>query len=243
MPTDVSSSRPVILRATARHRVGVSYTVPPESLAPYLPDPLVPSTRDEGAAVGLVGVHLTNVRVLGIAGPGLRHVPAVELRAAVRHPPTNRRGTITLQAYVPRRLVAWGARMLYDEPVEVASMQPVRRTSGDQVAMTYRFDWQGREQRLRVEGARTGGADTLETEMLFAKSGAWRFATAGGGGLRCARLEQNTKGVRRADTAHVTVRWRAAFGDIGALLADRSPAAAWLGAEGPLVLRWREHLE
>ena len=243
MSTDVSSSRPVILRATIRHRVGVRYDVPPELLTSHLPDPLVPDTRTGGAAVELVGVHLRDVRVLGIAGPGLRHVPAVELRAAVRHPPTNRHGTITLQAYVPRRLVAWGARTLYDEPVAVASMQPLRRTSDDRVAMTYRFDWQGREQRLRVEGARTRGGGTSETEPPLTKSGGWRFATAGGGTLRCARLDQDTEGVRRADTAHVTVRWRAAFGDIGALLADRSPAGAWLGGEGPLALRWREHIE
>ncbi len=241
MSASVSSSRPVVLRATARHRVGVRYEVPPASLAAHLPDLLVPDTQDERAALSLVGVHLTDVRVLGIAGPGLRHVPAVELRAAVRHPPTDRKGTLTLQAYVPRRLVAWGARTLYDEPVAVASMQPLRRTSDDRVAMTYRFDWQGREQRLRVERARAGAADPPAATSPAATGGTWRFAT-GGGPLRCARLEQEPGPVRPADTAHVTVRWRAAFGEVGALLADRSPSAAWVGGEGPLALRWRERL-
>lgn len=241
MSTDVSSSRPVILRATARHRVGVSYAVPPDRLAPYLPGALVPDTRDEAAAVRLVGVHLKDVRVLGMAGPGLRHVPAVELQAAVRHPPTARRGTFTLQAYVPRRLVAWGARTLYDEPVAVASMQPVRRTSGDRVAMTYRFDWRGREQRLRVEAQRDDRPGAPTGETAFERGAGWRF-TMGGGALQCAHLNQDPGQTRRADTAHVTVRWRAAFGEVGALLSDRSPAAAWLGPDGALALQWPESL-
>ena len=242
MLTDDSPSGPVVLRATARHRVGVRYILPPEPLMPHLPDPLVPDTRNGKAAVGLVGVHLTDVRVFGMAGPGFRHVPAVELQAAVQHPPTERTGTLTLQAYVPRRLVAWGARLLYDEPVAVASMQPLRRSSDDRVAMTYRFDWRGREQRLRVEEARVGDEAPADGVAPFGRGGPWRFATTGGGTLRCARIEQDASRTRRADTAHVTVRWRAAFGDVGALLADRSPDAAWLGADGPFSLRWRERL-
>jgi uncharacterized protein YqjF (DUF2071 family) len=239
MSTDDPPSRSVVLRATARHRAGVCYAVAPERLASFLPDGLVPQVWEGAAVVGLVGVHLTDVRVWDIRGPGLRHVPAVELQAAVQHPPTGRTGTLTLQAYVPRRLVAWGARLLYHERVAVASMQPVRYTSDDRVEMTYRFDWKGREQRLRLEGARADGQAPAGAATPFVQGRRWRFAAAADGPLRCARVEQDAGDARRADEAHVTVRWRAAFGAPGVLLADRSPAAAWLGAGGSLALHWR----
>ncbi|MFP4227614.1 MAG: DUF2071 domain-containing protein [Salinivenus sp.] len=242
MSTASSASCPVVLRATARHRVGVGYHVSPDHLAPHLPAGLVPDAQSDTALIGLVGVHLTDVRVLGLRGPGFRHVPAVELQAAVRHPPTDRRGRITLQSYTSRRLVAWGARTLYDEPVAVASMQPVRRTPDDRVAVTYRFDWQGREQRLRVEGAQES-RETADVTAPFLGGGPWRFASGRDGRLSCAHLDRDAREGRPADTAHVAVDWLAAGGAVGALLADRTPDAAWMGGDGPLALRWRERLD
>jgi uncharacterized protein YqjF (DUF2071 family) len=145
---------PRILQATARNRVIVAYGVAPDRVAPLLPDGLVPVQRNDTAYVSLVGVELTKIRVLGLVPPGCRRVAAVELRVHAR-PAQNSsgtRGTWTVQAHVPRRLVAWSARVLYGESVAVTSMQPIRREQPDHVEVTYRYDWRGREQRIRVRG-------------------------------------------------------------------------------------------
>lgn len=241
MSTASFPSRPVVLRASARHRIGVAYDVAPKRLAPHLPGGLVPDVQAGAGAVGLVGVHLTGIRVLGIRGVGLRHVPVVELQAAVRHPSTDRRGLLPLQSYTSRWLVAWGARVLYNEPVAATSMQPVRRTPNNRVVMTYRFDWQGREQRLRVEGPHEG-SEATDAPSLFVQDGGWRFAAGPDGALSCAWLERDGGGGWAADTAHVAVDGQAAFGAVGALLADRVPDATWVGTGGSLALRWRERL-
>lgn len=232
------SSRPVLLRATARHRIGVAYAVAPDRLAPHLPGGLVPDVHEGAAYLSLVGVHLMEMRVLGLKGPGLRHVPAVELQAAVQQEDTAHRGTYTLQAYVPRRLVAWGARALYDEPVDTASMQPVHRTPDGRVEMTYRFDWQGQEQRLRVVGDRGESEAAADGLVPFVRERPWRFS-GGDGSLHRAHLQRPDGSARTAHTAHVTVQWRSAFGDVGEVLRDRTPAGAWIGPEGALALRWR----
>ena len=95
-------------------------------------------------------------------------------------------------------------------------------------------------EKLEVELPDSPIGSLRDLQYLYGKL--YTLATTGGGTLRCARIEQDASRTRRADTAHVTVRWRAAFGDVGALLADRSPDAAWLGADGPFSLRWRERL-
>jgi uncharacterized protein YqjF (DUF2071 family) len=217
--------------------------VAPDQVAPHLPDDLVPMTQDGRAYVSLVGVELTKVRVLGLAGPGFRHVPAVELRVHVQ--PTQgdaeATGTWTLRAHVPRRLVAWGARLLYREPVEVTSMQPIRREPNGHPEVTYRFDWKGREQRLRVRSERTPvtpAPGTLAPSLLHP---GWRYTTWNGTLLR-TRIDRPATSIYCVMEHYMTMQWPEVYGEIGHLLADRDPALVLLSPGTPVTLRWREHV-
>ena len=244
MSSPPSSNRPRILWATARNRVVVSYDVAPDRAAPHLPDGLVPMTRNGRAYVSLVGVELTKVRVLGLVGPGFRRVPAVELRVHVQ--PTQRdadaAGTWTVRAHVSRHLVAWGARLLYREPVAAASMQPIRREPEEYLEVTYRFDWKGREQRLRVRGERTPvvpAPDALAHPLLRPD---WRYTTTQNGVLLRTRIDRPATLIHRVQEHHVTIQWPDVYGEIGHLLADRDPALVLLSPGMPVTLRWREHV-
>jgi hypothetical protein len=234
------SSSPCILEATARNRIVVGYAVAPERVAPLLPEGLVPDTRDERAFVSLVGVELVKVRVLGVAGPGFRRVPAVELQVPVREDGTSRRGTITVQAYVPRRAVAWGARGLYGEPVAVASMQPVWRERADTVEMTYRFDRAGREQRLRAVGETPPADLDADTPEAFLMDRGWRYGTRRDGSLVRARIERPVTSVYPVREHYVTVKWGAVYGEEWAFLSGAEPAAVLFSPREPVTLYWRE---
>jgi hypothetical protein len=141
---------------------------------------------------------------------------------------------------VPRRLVAWGARRLYGEPVTVAPMQPVRRERGGAVELTYRFDVKGREQRLRVTATGPPAPPSSGTLPHFLRDRPWRYGVARDGTLLRARLERDAAPIRRADECHVTVRWAAVYGEPWAALDGRAPAVALVSPGGPLALRWRE---
>ena len=235
------SSTPVVLRATAQHRVAAHYAVAPDRIASHLPPGLVPDTRDGQAYVSLVGVRLLKVRVLGLVGPGFRRVPAVELQVPVRpvDAEAERRGTLTLRAYVPRRLVAWAARGLYGEPVSVASMQPVWRERPDTVAVTYRFDRAGREQRLRVTAEKPPVTPAPDTAARFLQERHWRYGTRNDTLVR-ARMERPAGPLYRVQEHHVTVQWGAAFGETWAFLDDRSPDVVLCDPGGTIALHWRE---
>lgn len=239
------SIRPLrILQATACDRVLASYSVAPEAVAPHLPHGLVPDTRDGQAFVNLVGVQLVKVRVLGLVGPGFRRVPAVELQVPVReqNPASERRGTITVQAHVPRRLVAWAARLLYGEPVDVASMQPVRRERSGDVEMTYRFDVRGREQRLRVRGRRPPVMPTPSSLAYDLLDREWRYGQAGNGDLLRTRLERPVPPVYRVEEHFVTMRWASVYGDTWAFLEERDPTLVILLPAQPITLGWRQRV-
>jgi Uncharacterized conserved protein len=230
-----------VLQATARSRVVVGYAVDPARVAPLLPEGLAPARYDGSAYVSLVGVELTNVRAFGLVGLGVRRVPAVELRVHVQpaEAPSGPHGTWTAQAHVPRRLVAWGARWLYGTPVAVASMQPMRREQDDRVEVTYRFDWRGREQRIRVQGAPppTVPAPDARARTLLSPTG--DLAPP-----RTARCSAPASSVQRLPSCrvqehHVTVRWPAVYGDLGRVLQGRSPSLVLLSPSTPVTLRWR----
>ena len=241
--TSSPASRPPILRATARDRVVACYAVDPAPVAAQLPAGLVPDTREGRAFVELVGVRLVQVRVLGLAGPGFRRVPAVELRVLVREDGASaRRGTMTIRAHVPRRLVAWGARGLYGEPVATASMQTMRRERDEGVRMTYRFDVAGREQRLRATAEGPPTSPAAGTLAHFLRDRPWRYGTARDGTLLRARLERSEAALYAVDAPHVTVRWGAVYGAPWGALADRTPTTAFFSPGGPVALRWRERI-
>jgi hypothetical protein len=216
--------------------------VAPGRVAPLLPSGLAPDTRDGQAHVALVGVELVKVRMLGLAGPGFRRVPAVELQVPVRETRTaaERRGTITVQAYVPRRVVAWGARFLYGEPVGVASMQPVWREQADGLEMTYRFDRAGREQRLRAVGTKPPVMPAPDTLAVFLMDRGWRFGTRSDGSLVRARIDRPLEPVYRVQEHYVTVRWASVYGNEWRFLETVEPALVLLSPGGPVTLHWRE---
>jgi hypothetical protein len=231
---------PTILTATARNRIVASYAVKPERVAPMLPAGLTPDTYDGQAYVSLVGVELVKVRVFGLVGPGFRRVPAVELQVVVQESEAARRGTLTVQAYVPRRLVAWAARGLYGEAVDVASMQPVWREQEDRREVTYRFDRAGREQRLRAVGDTPPETPGENGVAFFLMDRNWRFGMGGDGGTVRARLDRSVEPVCPVQEHHVTVRWASVYGDEWGFLRDREPAHVLLSPGGPIALHWRE---
>jgi uncharacterized protein YqjF (DUF2071 family) len=244
MSSTSPSHRLRIFRAATRNRVVVGYTVPPNQIAPHLPEGLVPDRQNETTYVSLVGVELVGGRVLGIRGPGVQRVPAVELCVHVQRAQASstERGTWTVRAYVPRRIVAWAARGLYGEAVEVASMQPVWREQAGEVEATYRFDWSGREQRVRVRGVEPPVMPVPGAPAHTLTEPSWRYGTAGDGSLLRARVERSSTPVYRVQEYHLTVQWSAVYGDIGRLLQDRDPALVLLSPGAPIALQWRQRV-
>jgi len=235
---------PQILQATARNRVVISYAVAPEQVAPLLPSGLVPDRRNGRAYVNLVGVELVKARVLGMRGPGFRRVPAVEVKVLVReaNAASGRQGTITVQAYVARWAVAWGARFLYGEPVDVASMQPVWREGAETIEVTYRFDRAGREQRLRAVGEKPPVMPADDTLAVFLRDRQWRFSTRGQGTLVRARIERPIGPIYRVQERYATVQWASVCGADWAFLDDLEPAHVLLSPGEPVTLYWRKQV-
>lgn len=167
-------------------------------IAPDVLRPLVPAGTELDAwqgttCVSVVGFRFVSTRVLGVAVP--RHVDfeEVNLRFYVRRRAADgwRRGVVFVRELVPRRLIAWVARLGYNEPYRVLPMRHVidRRMNGTPVRL--RYEWRrGRAWEwlaLRVEG--DAGLPGPESEAGFITEHYWGYTRQRDGGTVEYRVE------------------------------------------------------
>src|SRR5262249_32884123 len=130
-------------------------------------------TRDDNAFVSLVAFEFANTRVLGMSCPGQRNFPELNLRFYVRH--HGDRGVVFKREIVAKRLVAWLARTIYNEPYCVAPLTSHCREDEASRTMEYRLKWAGREHVLRVTGRKPAYLPESGSDEHFFKEQRWGY--------------------------------------------------------------------
>src|SRR4051794_19642313 len=171
------------LTAQWRNLFLATYAVPPSLLEKRLPPGLCLDTRDGQAFVSLVAFEFLDTRVLGVPWPGYRNFAELNLRFYVRH--GGRRGVVFVREFVPRRLVAWLARLLYNEPYRAAPLTSRRTEEPTRLTMEYRLRWRGREHVITATGGKPAVLPAETSDEHFFKEHHWGFGvTRRGRGLR-----------------------------------------------------------
>jgi uncharacterized protein YqjF (DUF2071 family) len=104
----------------------LNYEVSPTLLAPRVPAGVTLDLWQGRALVSVVGFRFLNTRVLGVPVPRHRDFDEVNLRFYVRHVTGAgevRRGVTFVRELVPRRAIAFVARLAYNEPYRAVPMR------------------------------------------------------------------------------------------------------------------------
>lgn len=125
------SHKAVFLEAEWKHLINLTYAVDPEILAPHLPAGLELDIWEGSAHVSLVAFDFLSTRLLGIPVPGYTDFPEVNLRFYVRW--RGMPAVVFIREYVPRRAIAWSARILYNEPYRRIPMKSTVSVYGDTI--------------------------------------------------------------------------------------------------------------
>lgn len=230
--TELETASWAFLRAEWRRLCLLTYAVEPARLEPFLPPGLELDLRDGQAFVSLVAFDFLRTRVFGVPWPGYRDFPEINLRFYVRQ--GERRGVAFLREYVPRRLIAWMARLLYNEPYRYAPMQSSTRRDEGGLEIHHSLRVGGREHTLRVRAESEPCADDPSSEAHFFKEHSWGYGTSRRGGLITYEVRHpvwETYAVRDFDLAW---DWGLVYGDAWADLGEREPVSILL-AEGSAV--------
>jgi uncharacterized protein YqjF (DUF2071 family) len=220
-------SRP-FLTCEWRNLFLANYAVPPAVLQPYLPSGLELDTRDGQAFVSLVAFEFLKARVFGVRWPGYQCFPELNLRMYVRH--GAERGVVFLRELVPVRMVAWLARLIYNEPYRVAALTAERQEDDARLSMTFRLRYNGKDHLLQATGRKPAyqpGADSVEH---FFKEQSWGFGVTRRGRTLRYHVEHPLWEVYPVEAFTVAIDWGAVYGPEWQLLAGAEPCSIVLAA-------------
>jgi uncharacterized protein YqjF (DUF2071 family) len=209
-----------------------TYSVPPELLQNRLPPGLSLDLRDGSAFVSLVAFEFLHTRVLGIPWPGYRNFAELNLRFYVRQ--GEQRGVCFIREFVPQRVVAWMARLLYNEPYLAAPIAAIRQETADTITLDYRLYFAGREQRISVTGGKPASRPADDSIEHFFKEHHWGFGvTRAGQGIRY-RVEHPVWDIYPVQSWQLDFDFAAVYGPEWGFLQQATPISTILAVGSPV---------
>lgn len=221
-----TTRRRPFLTARWGHLILASYAVPEELLKPRLPPGIELDIRDGRCWASLVGFQFLDTRVLGVGWPGYRHFPEWNLRFYVRE--GDRRGVCFVREFVPRRLVAGLARLIYNEPYRAARLTMDVADAADVVTATYTVAWGGRTHTLRAEGSKPAVRPGPDSAEYFFKEHSWGYGVSRRGKLIRYEVNHPEWDVYPVRAFAADVDWVVLYGPEWAVMNEAVPASVVL---------------
>lgn len=231
------------LRASWRYLVMLNYPVPPALLQPLVPAGTELDRWNGETLASMVGFRFLGTRLFGIPVPGHGDFDEVNLRFYVRRRAEDgswRRAVVFVRELVPRQLIAWGARWLYQEPYRTVpmrhdvEMEEASRGGPGRAAYAWRFGgrWQGLE-------ARTLGMPAIppaDSEASFITEHYWGYTRLRNGRTREYRVSHAPWRVWEAAEGRLDCDASALYGSGFADSLAGSPCSAFVAEGSPVTV-------
>jgi uncharacterized protein len=218
----------------------LTYEVPPELLDPHLPAGLELDRRGGSAFASLVAFDFQDTRVWGVAWPGARRFPEINLRFYVRQ--GNRRGVVFIREFVPQPLVSWLARVIYNEPYLVAPIESGVAEETSAIVATRRLHWQGRSHVIEVTGHKPAVQPGEGSEEHFFKEHQWGFGRDRRGRTLVYEVRHPPWGVYPVRSWSLDLDWAGVYGPAWGFLSAEKPTSVVLAAGSPVSVYPRARL-
>jgi hypothetical protein len=238
MPLDVARSR--FLTAGWLDLAMLSYQIDPAILAARVPAGCELDSFAGRTYVSVVGFRFLRTRVLGLPIPFHVNFDEVNLRFYVRRHVAGerRRGVVFVKGLVPRRAIAWVARMAYGENYVALPMRHERAGQGEGGARRAAYQWKrgGRWEGLSVTFSGAPALAPGQAEESFITEHYWGYTRQADGGTVEYRVEHPRWRVWRAETSTLECDVASLYGSefVGPLAV--APASALVAEGSPVVV-------
>lgn len=215
----------------------LNYEADLKILAPFVPAGTELDFWCGKTFVSVVGFLFQNTRVRGIAIPFHRNFEEVNLRFYVRRKTAAgwRRGVVFIKELVPRRAIAWTARIIYRENYSAVPMaHQIEAAQGEVKAVKYSWRFNGRENFLSLTPR--GGAQPMRdsSEQEFVAEHYWGYSIQRDGATLEYHVEHPRWRVWEARAAGLQCDVAYLYGEQFADILGCPPASAFL-ADGSAV--------
>ena len=218
----------------------LNYVAPEELLAPLVPAG-VDLDRWRGTLyVSVVGFLFRDTRVLGLPIPAHRTFPEVNLRFYVRRDEAGepRRGVVFIRELVPRRTIAFVARVLYNEPYRALPMRYALGADRERGGFAREYAWQASAEWTRLSARTVGPSRMLEanSEEEFITEHYWGYTRQRDGGTVEYRVSHPRWNVWTATDARLDGDLARVYGDAFARVLAGPPRSAFVADGSPVVV-------
>ncbi len=216
--------------------VMLNYRVAPALLESLVPAGTLLDRWDDAVLLSVVGFRFVDTRVLGLTIPGHRDFEEVNLRFYVRRPMPegDRRGVVFIRELVPRRSIAWLARLRYNEPYRARPMRHVITRTDERAALSYQWRQGGSWAGMSVETVGPAAPLLAGSEAEFVTEHYWGYTRQRDGGTIEYQVTHPRWRVWDAQRAHLHGDMAACYGRVlGEVLAE--PLRSAFVAEGSAV--------
>ena len=235
------------LTAEWRDLVMLNYVVNPATLQPYVPSGTDLDFCDGEALISIVGFRFVKTKLQGLAIPSHRNFEEVNLRFYVRAPDAAgqmRRGVTFIREFVPRRAIAFLARLAYNEPYLALPMSSAISRSAQGVPIKLEYRWRHGGALYRLGAETTDEAPTpppLDSHACFVTEHYWGFTKQRDGRTVEYEVEHPRWRVWPATSATLEGDLTSLYGPVFANVLRGTPRSAWI-AEGSQVTVFRPRL-
>jgi uncharacterized protein YqjF (DUF2071 family) len=226
----------IFLTAEWRSLLMVNYVVDPAVLVPLVPFGTELDLWNGRAYVSIVGFRFLKTRVLGVPIPLHRNFDEVNLRFYVRRQVGGewRRGVVFVKEIVPRRAIAFVARMIYNENYVRHSMRSSVTIPGE-----VRYEWRRDGVWERVSATVVGEAyqPAADSEEIFITEHYWGYARQRDGSTVEYGVEHPPWRVCRCEQPMLSCDVTRLYGEQFAAYLAGSPSSAFVAEGSAVVVR------
>ncbi len=226
------------LTAEWRELAMLNFEIEPAVLRPLVPSGTELDQWGGVTYVSVVGFRFLSTRVLGLRVPCHGDFEEVNLRFYVHRREAGewRRGVVFVRELVPRRAIAWVARLWYNEPYCALPMRHriERQPDGAPTEVHYEWRWAGGWEGLSLRATGEAGPLVPGSEAEFITEHYWGYTRQRDGSSIEYRVEHPPWRVRRAADAQLACDAGRLYGPAFAEALAVPPRSAFL-AEGSAV--------
>jgi uncharacterized protein YqjF (DUF2071 family) len=230
------------LSAEWRDLAMLNYLVPPDILLPLVPSGTELDSWQGATYVSIVGFRFVSTRVLGLSIPGHVDFEEVNLRFYVRRQARDgwRRGVVFIRELVPRRAIAWIAKLRYNEPYRALPMRHTIDRHADSTPRRVRYEWRRSSQWEGLALRTNGSAQPLTpgSEAEFITEHYWGYTRQRDGSTFEYRVEHSPWKVWEAEDARLSCDVGPLYGSQFEPMLRGAPQSAFL-ADGSHVVVFR----
>ena len=228
------------LTAEWRYLLMLNYEVDPALLKPLLPAGTTLDLWQDRALVSMVGFLFLNTRVRGLPIPFHRNFEEVNLRFYVRRTSAEgtSRGVVFVKEIVPKAMIAWVARWVYNENYVALPMSHVDEIGQNpEPRVTYRWESGGRSHHMGVRVVGAAYVPDEASEETFITEHYWGYVRQRAGHTVEYQVEHPQWKVWRASEAEFECDVGALYGAEFAPFLAGAPSSAFLAQGSAVTVR------